>query len=278
MKQTYLAPKNDKTILLSKNMKNFDKFIDKYKKDSDCIELKQIQNSEIDKVIIYSPQYYKEIYGEISKFIPSDKIRFFLFNRCIVSYISIVNIYYEIHSLFEKIKKKFRNLLKKSETSKVRDSLSIYCQGNGLDIGFGGDPIVKTAITIDLPNPYAKYEKNPHHLKGSGDNLYWFRNDVLDYVYSSHLLEDFEDTEKVVNEWLRVIKPNGYLVLFLPNEILYREYCYKNGNKPNQNHIHLNFSLEYIKNILQQRKDVKIIKELEPSNIYSFELVIQKLG
>jgi len=43
-----------------------------------------------------------------------------------------------------------------SETSKCRDRLSKFCTGCGLDIGFGGDPIVEHAIRIDLPHPYAE--------------------------------------------------------------------------------------------------------------------------
>ena len=37
-------------------------------------------------------------------------------------------------------------------------------------------------------------------------DLYWFRDGVLDYVYSSHLLEDYVDTEAVLREWLRVLR------------------------------------------------------------------------
>ena len=44
-----------------------------------------------------------------------------------------------------------------SETSKHRDKIAPFCTGYGLDIGFGGDPVVPTAIRLDLPR------QNQHH-------------------------------------------------------------------------------------------------------------------
>jgi predicted SAM-dependent methyltransferase len=186
-------------------------------------------------------------------------------------------IFIHIQNKFHSLKQWYKNLFKRSETSKVRKSLEKFCIGNGIDIGFGGDPITPSAICVDLHAPYAQYKKNPLHLKGSGDNLYWFNNSVLDYVYSSHLLEDFVDTKIVLEEWLRVLKPSGKLVLFLPDEQRYRLDCERKGKLPNQNHIHDHFSLNYVKTLLVDRTDIKIIHEVPLSHTYSFELVIEKI-
>lgn len=163
-----------------------------------------------------------------------------------------------------------------SETSKVRESLAPFCHGDGVDIGYGGDPIVPNAICMDLPDAYAKYKDWPQHLHGRAEDLSWFKDDSLDFVYSSHVLEDFEDTGALLDEWLRVIRPSKNLVLFLPDEQTYREHCKKLGNIPNQHHIHDDFSLDRLKKILAQRDDVEIIHEKFPSAIYSFELVVRK--
>jgi len=274
----YIAPKNNKTIPLSKDIPTFYKFIDKYIEDNDCITIDKIDSSLTKEIIIYSPKYLLEIYNEYIQHIEKNKISFYLFPRFKTKSLLIAKIYYTSLLTFLKLQKSFNSLFKKSETSKVRNELNKYCIGNGIDIGFGGDPITKSAITIDLPSPYAKYKKNPHHLKGYGDNLYWFKDNVLDYIYSSHLLEDFEDTEKVLNEWFRVLKKDGVLVLFLPNEQLYRAYNKKIGKEVNHHHIHDNFSLNFIKEIIRNRDDLEIIHEKEPSNIYSFELVIKKVN
>ena len=164
-----------------------------------------------------------------------------------------------------------------SETCKCRASLSRFCQGDGLDVGYGGDPIVPTAICMDQPKKYANYEAFPQHLHGDATHLSWFRDGVLDFVYSSHVYEDFKDTRSVLMEALRVIKPDGFLVLFLPDEQTYREFCKSQGKPPNAHHIHNHFSLAHVKAALQDVENIRIVHEKFPSNIYSFELVFQKI-
>ena len=181
--------------------------------------------------------------------------------------------------LFKKARRGFnrlKQLRKLSETSKCRGSLAQFCQGDGLDIGFGGDPIVPHAICMDLPQPYAGYRNHPQHLHGDARNLWWFTDNCLDFVYSSHVLEDFEDTAAILDEWLRVCKVGGLLVLYLPDEQLYRDYCRRQGNPPNAHHIHDDFGLDFVKRILQQRCDVQVVHEESPSGIYNLELVVRK--
>ncbi|MDY0193528.1 MAG: methyltransferase domain-containing protein [Aliarcobacter butzleri] len=278
MKVTYLAPKNDMTESIDKSLlHNFSGYIDKNKKDLDTIAINSIDVDNLKNIIIYSPKYSSEIYYDFLRFVTSEKIKFYLFNNIYTSSLFFANSYYKVYLSYLSFRKYIKQIFQKSETAKVRSSLSKYCIGNGIDIGFGGDPIVSSAVTVDLAYPYAKYKNHPLHLKGSGDDLFWFKDNVLDYVYSSHLLEDFEDTETVLNEWLRVLKPNGSLVLFLPNEQLYRQYCQNLGAKPNHNHVHDNFSLNFIKDIIKTRNDLQVIHEVAVSHIYSFELVIKKL-
>jgi ADP-heptose:LPS heptosyltransferase len=40
----------------------------------------------------------------------------------------------------------------------------------------------------------------------------------MDWVYSSHLLEHVDSPIKALTEWWRVLKPGGYMVLYLPHE------------------------------------------------------------
>lgn len=165
----------------------------------------------------------------------------------------------------------------RSETSKCRDSLSRFCSGDGVDVGFGGDPIVPHAICMDLKQPYAQYKRHPQHLHGSADDLHWFKNDSLDWLYSSHVLEDFADTRKVLDEWIRVVRPGGHVVLYLPDEPTYRVHCAKKGIQPNIHHIHANFGPDYLKGILAGRNDVRVVHERFPVGIYSFEFVLEKI-
>ncbi|MDD5706267.1 MAG: class I SAM-dependent methyltransferase [Kiritimatiellae bacterium] len=163
-----------------------------------------------------------------------------------------------------------------SETSKARPALARFCVGDGVDIGFGGDPIVPNAICIDLPEAYAHAGSQPQHLHGDAATLTWFADGVLDFVYSSHTLEDFADPRPVLQEWLRVLKTGGHLVLFLPDEKLYREHCRRRGVPPNPQHKNPDFDIGYVRALLAACGGTRIVHERSPSHEYSFEIVAQK--
>lgn len=165
-----------------------------------------------------------------------------------------------------------------SETSKCRARLLPFCTGYGVDLGFGGDPISLGAIRVDSPRPYADTGSAPVQLGGDATRLHWFKDGVLDYVYYSHLLEDFPDTEGVLREWLRVLKPGGNLVIFCPDEQIYRAHCARTGQMYNENHKHADFSLAKVKAILQKIGGCQFIHETSLVDLYSWELVAQKVS
>lgn len=169
-----------------------------------------------------------------------------------------------------------------SETSTCRDRLSKYCAGNGLDIGFGGDPIVPHAICLDRPygdSLRAKCGNHPTHIVGDAWKLSMFTDNSLDFIYQSHTLEDAYDTEGVLREWIRVIKPGGYLVNFLPDEPTYAAHCRATGQPHNDAHVHSDMGPKYIQDILDRIGLTKTVHSLfpVPNNAYSFDLVAQKL-
>ena len=112
-----------------------------------------------------------------------------------------------------------------SETAKYRNLFEKYTKGNGIELGFGGDAINNTAITIDLKQRYTTVGNCPQNLYGDASNLYWFKDNVFDYVYSSHLIEDFLTTEPIIKEWLRVLKVGGNLCLLFPSFLSQLRFC-----------------------------------------------------
>lgn len=160
-------------------------------------------------------------------------------------------------------------------TKSCRDRLLPFCIGNGLDIGFGGEAISQTAITLDKPDCVHK-----GNLAGDAGNLLWFRDGTLDYVFSSHCLEDAEDTCAWLREWWRVLRPGGHLVLFLPDQPTYAAHCRAAGVEPNGAHKHADFSLEYMKRCMDKigigRSAIVHSLWPVPGNAYSFELVLRK--
>jgi predicted SAM-dependent methyltransferase len=163
-----------------------------------------------------------------------------------------------------------------SETSKCRKRLAPFCVGYGVDLGFGGDPIVPHAIRVDLPRPYSNVGQQPVQLGGDAAQLVWFRDESLDFVYSSHLLEDYPETTAVLREWLRVLKPGGRLIIYCPDEQRYREHCRKAGQPYNICHKDAHFSLQSVKNSLAQLGEDNILHENPNAEIYSWDLVVEK--
>jgi predicted SAM-dependent methyltransferase len=103
-----------------------------------------------------------------------------------------------------------------------------------------------------------------------------FNDNIFDYVYSSHLLEDFENTEEVLIEWVRILKKDGYLILNLPDQKRYIECCNKNNAKTNPNHkIDMNFS--YLDSIAK-KLNLELIKHIPVHGEYSFLTVYKKIN
>lgn len=161
-------------------------------------------------------------------------------------------------------------LVAPSETAKCRSRLAKYCVGRGCDLGAGNDLIVPWAITVDI-----KADACPQVL-GDAMHLDWLATNELDFVYSSHLLEDFADTETVLREWLRVLRKGGLLILFLPDEQIYHRHCRNTGQLYNCAHKIDNFSLEYVKDILQKIGGTEVVHQAAIVDDYSFELVVKK--
>lgn len=165
-----------------------------------------------------------------------------------------------------------------SETSKHRARLAPYCTGYGIDIGFGGDPITPNAVRVDLEVPYANTGSNGVQLGGDCRNLYWFADDTLDFVYSSHVLEDFDESQTipVMTEWSRVLKPGGKLILLQPDQRRYVAYCKKTGHPENPHHSNDDFSLAFLVDCAKKMGTLDVHASGDNIDEYSFFVVFTK--
>lgn len=99
-----------------------------------------------------------------------------------------------------------------------------YMRGNGLDVGYAGyldketETILPTAIGIDKPFP--NYD----------GIILPFLDHSQDYVYSSHCLEHISDPLTTLQEWHRVLKVGGFMVVIVPHQYLYE----KKANLPSK--------------------------------------------
>lgn len=130
----------------------------------------------------------------------------------------------------------------KSESSKYLGLTVPYLCGNGIDLGSGGWPVVPWAIQIEqTAEEFTRYNQRP-----PPSTIEWlgtifdlpFKDGVLDWVYSSHLIEDFNQGEhwpKLFREWARVLKPGGLMILLVPEKERWAAYIAR-GGVPNCSH------------------------------------------
>lgn len=106
---------------------------------------------------------------------------------------------------------------------------SRWLVGSGIDIGAGDDPLVnysylyprmKGCMLWDIGNGDAEF------LRGQPDNFF-------DFVHSSHCLEHLNNPTNALENWIRVCKSKGHLVITVPDEDLYEHQQWpstKNGD------------------------------------------------
>jgi len=157
----------------------------------------------------------------------------------------------------------------KNETDLCRNRLIKYCYGQGIDLGCGISKIKVDAIGLDIYHPDADMRKDARVMD-------FFPDKHFDYVYSSHLLEEIENTEATLKEWLRILKEGGFLVLNQADKDLY----YSLGDPAcNTNHKH-HFDWEALWKILEGMNTELIYhnRSKDKSEGWSFELVVRKIN
>lgn len=97
-----------------------------------------------------------------------------------------------------------------------------YFSGVGIDVGYRGyrEDVMPIANSIGVDTDYPGYD---------GKTLP-FESETLDFVHSSHCLEHIEDYKAALQEWHRVLKVGGYMIITIPHKFLYE----KRKNKPSK--------------------------------------------
>ena len=96
---------------------------------------------------------------------------------------------------------------------------SKYFVGKGLDIGAGPDPL---GLYIEL---FPRMEGVKVWDKDNGDaqTLIELEDNHFNFVHSSHCLEHMEDPATSLKNWFRVLKPEGHLIITVPDEDMYEQ-------------------------------------------------------
>jgi SAM-dependent methyltransferase len=120
--------------------------------------------------------------------------------------------YTVLHAMYRRIGRRTRSAeTAKAKARRLREGFfDNFCRGTGLDIGYGGDLLAPNCTGWDFEHGNAQY------LTGVPDCTF-------DFVYSSHTLEHMVDPEISLKNWWRVVKLNGFLIVFVPDRDLYEK-------------------------------------------------------
>jgi glycosyltransferase involved in cell wall biosynthesis len=153
-----------------------------------------------------------------------------------------------------------------------------FCKGKGIDVGCGSNKTHPDAIGVDLTMKgmignfgNQKDQVSVADVCASGDNLYMFNNDELDYVVARHNIEHYKDTIKVLREWRRVVRVGGVIGIVIPDET----YC--DTIKLDPTHYHV-FTPESFKNIVELIGGLKIKKLDTCVQDWSFYCIMEKVS
>lgn len=94
-----------------------------------------------------------------------------------------------------------------------------YLVGEGIDVGAGPDPISQYKEQFPLMGNVKIWDV----ADGDGMLLETIQDESLDFVHSSHCLEHLKDPVIAMDNWIRVCKKGGHIVMLLPDEDLFEQ-------------------------------------------------------
>jgi SAM-dependent methyltransferase len=94
-----------------------------------------------------------------------------------------------------------------------------YFVGQGIDIGGKPDPLVLYAGMFSRMSAVKTWDWED----GDAQFLHSAADGAFDFVHSSHCLEHLVDPHEGLRNWFRVLKPDGYMVITVPDEDMYEQ-------------------------------------------------------
>ena len=143
-----------------------------------------------------------------------------------------------------------------------------YFVGKGLDIGGGPDPL---GLYLEL-FPRMQGVKIWDKTDGNAETLDTIESCIFDFVHSSHCLEHLDDPSQALQNWFRVLKPDGYLVIMVPDEDMYEQ-----GEFPSTWNGDHKFTFTIFKKNSWSPKSINILDLLETLDENHEIIKIQKL-
>lgn len=119
----------------------------------------------------------------------------------------------------------YKNIIKKGKGIEIggpsmvfKSNLPLYSIISDLDgVNFSNETLWEGSISEGTDFNYY-WNKRGRQFIAEGTDLKNINCDTYDFLLSANCLEHIANPLKAINEWIRVIKPNGYLLLVLPRK------------------------------------------------------------
>lgn len=103
-------------------------------------------------------------------------------------------------------------------------------QGRCIDVGGGNDPLratpefpnLQVEFVVDIGGTHPNLARLNAECLGESD-IFKDRAGQYDLVYSSQTLEHLENPLRAIGNWWRLVKPQGHLVITVPDFVLYEQ-------------------------------------------------------
>lgn len=109
----------------------------------------------------------------------------------------------------------------KSIARRLRDAsfATRYFRGAGIDIGGKPDPLSLYTELFPLVESIRTWDLED----GDAELMESVADGSVDFVHSSHCLEHLHDPRRGLENWLRILRPGGHMVVTVPDEDLYEQ-------------------------------------------------------
>jgi len=138
-----------------------------------------------------------------------------------------------------------------------------FIYGQGIDMGCGNCPLIDDSCTMwvdEHPQPIALEQIDKNKFLIAPAQTLKVGNGTLDYVHSSHMVEDLGTREEMVeclNNWATFLKSGGHLVILIPDMENGRYPTVEDGGNPSHK---INVGKKFFEELVKDLKGLKIIQ------------------
>lgn len=155
-----------------------------------------------------------------------------------------------------------------------------YIKGSGLDMGCGCCPLVTpNCIHVDhSPQPGAVDLVGADFIQG--DAVSFKPKRKVNYVFSSHMVEDLDTPSAIIDcilGWAKHLKKGGHIVLLIPDMLGGRYSTVEEGGNPSHR---VNVGVQFIMGIVPKLKGLKLVQidTIPHDKSCTLDVVFKKVG